>query len=346
MNLVANMNSASKARRNINLFEALNDNAKASKLKARSPEFYGQMVDELTKNGDIRQVGIPSDYFREYFEARGIDPVQAATELGVADQYEETLLGGGDLSIPTGAFAEKLAGTEHFEGLKKDLRFGDDMTVRESEEFRKNMLNDYRREMEDANKTEEERQALKETRDAIRQDFKSQIMAMEHEAYGEQEADNDSELYTAVIMNEARAANMDPMEYHKSFGPRLVYDKTTGSVQAQTRTPLTFAQTMDKDVDLDFRVPVMEVQRATRNTITDQDRKDIAARFGETPVINKDTGLQFSLSRGRHGAGHIAHSAFTQKEESKEALIAAFFHLPELAQEARRARTTSDRKRP
>ena len=144
----------------------------------------------------------------------------------------------------------------------------------------------------------------------------------------------------AAAVRQISKATGRPMSDFTSFGMvRTEFEKW----KANRSPKQTFAQTMDKDVNLNFRVPVMNIETETRKTITTEDRQNMAARFKNEPVVNEDTGLRFTLSTGRKGAGHIANTAFEQTGEIKQALIAAFFHLPEIAQKARRAKTTADR---
>jgi hypothetical protein len=342
MNFAINWNAAKSAQQNTRMFEALNENAKESKLKARLPEAYGAFVEELTKKGPIKEIGIPVDAFVKHFQEREMDPAQIAEELGIGEEYAEALSTGGDLIIPTSTFAEKLAGTEHFDGLKENLRFGKDaMTAREAQKFLKNQLGRFQDELLKTAETEEERKTLEETRATIQQDVKNQILGLGHEAYSKKRAELDSALYAAWAMTEARYRGMDPLEFHKAWGLRIFNGEVT---REAVNVQEILAQTMDKDVDLNFRVPVMNAEVETRKTITVNDRRDMTARFELESIVNEDTGFRFTLSTGKHGAEHIAHSAFEEKGESKQALIAAFFHLPEIVQKARRVKTTGDRK--
>ncbi|MCG9052345.1 hypothetical protein LH447_04400 [Laribacter hongkongensis] len=115
-------------------FEGLADTARQSRLRERMPESFRDLMDKLTADGPVSTVFMDARRFRQYFQDAGLDPAVVAKEVGAKD-YAEALALGGDLSIPTSHFAEKLAGSEHFTGLAPDLRLSPaDLTGRELQE--------------------------------------------------------------------------------------------------------------------------------------------------------------------------------------------------------------------
>lgn len=119
--------------RNRLFFESLGQEATANKVRGRAPERYRQFVDEAVKNGPLESIRIPIERFREYFQTQDLSPDTVASELG-ANNYQEAILSGGDVAIPLGTFAEKIAPTPHLEGLMADLRLGNGLTEREEAE--------------------------------------------------------------------------------------------------------------------------------------------------------------------------------------------------------------------
>jgi hypothetical protein len=112
--------------------------ARASALRARSPEKFREFVAQATAGSGGENVFIPAREFVEYFQSAGLDPRAVVDELeGVTqDDLDTALAGGGDLAIPTATYAAKLAGSEHDAFLMENMRFDpDEFTTREAAEF-------------------------------------------------------------------------------------------------------------------------------------------------------------------------------------------------------------------
>lgn len=114
-------------------FEALGDNAKASKLRERMPEKWRDLVEHYSKDGPVQNVFVDAQTFQTYFQGASVDPQILATALGIRD-YQEALARGGDVAIPIGAFAEQIAPTDHLQALIPDLKVQPwEMTPREAQ---------------------------------------------------------------------------------------------------------------------------------------------------------------------------------------------------------------------
>lgn len=119
-------------------FDALTNGLNESKLQKRLPEKTKEFINNLTKDGDVKNVYIDANEFTKYFQSKELDPSQAAEEiLGPegAKQLTEAQLSGGDLVVPLGDYASKVATSEHHAGLAKDLRLRQgDLSERQAEE--------------------------------------------------------------------------------------------------------------------------------------------------------------------------------------------------------------------
>lgn len=124
------INNAERQRQRL-FFESLGESATDSKVRQRYPERYREFVEQAVKDGPLETVAIPVEQFKEYFQSQDMSPDTVASELG-ADGYQEALMTGGDVVIPLGSFAEKIAPTEHLAGLMPDLRLGQGLTEREA----------------------------------------------------------------------------------------------------------------------------------------------------------------------------------------------------------------------
>ena len=139
-NLRSDIRAARAGRTAQETFRALGDVAKISKLRGRLPEKFREFVDHVTADGPAANVFIPVEEWNTYWQSQNADPAAVAAEvLGDRAQYQEALAAGSDLVIPTGRYAEVLAGTEHHAGLSMDMRLHPgEMTAREAGSFRQN----------------------------------------------------------------------------------------------------------------------------------------------------------------------------------------------------------------
>lgn len=95
----------------------------ASKLLKRLPPQYQEMLGNLTEDSPVENIHIPHEAWKEYFQSKNIDPAQAAEELGASESYNEAEKTGGTVSIPTEQFVSRVVGTEHYKGLRDDVKF-------------------------------------------------------------------------------------------------------------------------------------------------------------------------------------------------------------------------------
>lgn len=118
-------------------FNALAEASKDSKVRQKVPGKYREFVESVTEDGGIEHILINSEHFDTYFQGQGLDPDEMAAELGIdKDNLESARELGTKVEIPVGAYAEKIAPTDHHAGLGPDIQTREgDMTYRQSEEF-------------------------------------------------------------------------------------------------------------------------------------------------------------------------------------------------------------------
>lgn len=112
------------------------------KIHGRLPEASSRFLDSIAQGTPLENVRIKSDKFSEYFQKKGMNPVDVAESLGILKQYAVAKETGDDVKIPFGKFAQHFAGTEHYKGLSQDIRFEaqiDAMSVNESKELTEEM---------------------------------------------------------------------------------------------------------------------------------------------------------------------------------------------------------------
>lgn len=107
---------AQKAEQDASALQALADLAQASKVRARDPESFAQLVRETVGNG--ADVFISAQALMQSGKAREI----AAVSPAVGEQLELALESGGDVRIPVDEFAVHIAGNGLADAIINDLK--------------------------------------------------------------------------------------------------------------------------------------------------------------------------------------------------------------------------------
>ena len=109
-----------------------------TKTAKRSKNAIGEMINGIVEGSQLETVGISAKEFVAYFQE--IDPenanraVEEAKKLGVSEEeLQAALQQGQDINVKTADFIKEYSGTEHINGLAKDVRMGE-FTDREVEE--------------------------------------------------------------------------------------------------------------------------------------------------------------------------------------------------------------------
>jgi hypothetical protein len=114
--------------------EALTQSARASKLRARMPEKFQEVVRQLVaEHGEVQNVSVPVERWDAYWRDQGLDPAAVARNvLSDPARYGQAVQNGGDVVIPIENYLTHLAPTEHHAALRPDLRlYQGDPTPRE-----------------------------------------------------------------------------------------------------------------------------------------------------------------------------------------------------------------------
>lgn len=137
MQVAGDVQAAARAAHNAQLFTVLGEGVAQSKTVQRMPAAAQAFLEEATKDGPIPRVFAPIESWTQYWQDKGIDPGEMATEVvGRADAYERAVESNSDLEIPTAAYAVKLAGTEHNAFFSQELRLHEgEMNAREAAVF-------------------------------------------------------------------------------------------------------------------------------------------------------------------------------------------------------------------
>lgn len=102
---------------------AMGKSAEATKLRERLPKAKQDLIQEMTKGTPVETIFIAPEAIDTYFQSKKVNPTAAMQDIGVLNQYTEAKEAGHDVEIPLATWANKVVGTEHYEGLSNDIKF-------------------------------------------------------------------------------------------------------------------------------------------------------------------------------------------------------------------------------
>lgn len=292
---------------------ALGDSAVASKLRKRMPEAYRNFVDQVAKDGPVENINIPVDKFKEYFQSKNLDPAAIVEDLGVTDSYNEASQTGGDVSIPLGTWAEKIAPTEHAKGLSDDVKYHpDDLTMREvlaRQEKTKQDLTDL-----EANSTQS---PFAESAQSVAQDVEKQLVKA---GRSEQEAKDQAETYRRFFGKMAAETGQDPLEIYNQYGLQIKGPEGAGDTGVPPwpgDEPKTFEQKAidhEKAIKDIFSAPdAVEKYKALPESNGGQNIDPDIARHLYEPYNQGREGAILHTERMNQAAGELAKRVYEDR---------------------------------
>jgi hypothetical protein len=220
-NILKDNRAAEAAQARRDMFTAISDTAQASKLRGRMPKAYAAFVDQVTKGGPLSTLYVPAQQFVEYFQSQGIDPEMVASSLNLTPETLAAAVdAGGDLSIPTAAYAEKVAGSKHDMFFMDNMRVSpDEMTMAEAKDFEAKKEALTAEAQGEAEKAQAQAQ-LEQT--AVNQMFTRVRAALISAGRSTVEADTNAAVYPAFFTAMSERAGMTPEQLMDRIGlPRI-----------------------------------------------------------------------------------------------------------------------------
>ena len=235
-----------QAQQTEDFIKAIAEDAQNSKLRERMPERYRALIDHYTQDGPVQQVLIPAERFVEYFQTAGIDPAQAAADVG-ATNFAEAVTAGSDVVIPMQAFVANVAASDHLQGLVQDIRLApDEMTPREAAEADKNAAEIEKRVQEEVGKIDEAAKASAELDAAIQRivaDAETQLATRYDAATARQLA---TVMRGVAVLAQRANPNADPLEAAQALWDKygLNIDALAGFDEAMPADSAVFDQAL------------------------------------------------------------------------------------------------------
>ena len=206
MNFRADARRAHSARQQQQMWAALGEAADGSTTRTEANSAWQEFVSRVQKDGPLKEIRVDAEGWRTYWQSKEMDPVEMANELGIDLSESETM--DTDLTLPFDVFIDKIAPTEHLNGLMKDLRVREDqMTMREAEQWQKDRKK-HIEQIKEALGDELDTEAQTE----IQRDLSDQLVNV---GYEPKAAKSMAELHSLVVMNKAMQSGKDPMQLYK-----------------------------------------------------------------------------------------------------------------------------------
>lgn len=117
-----------QARAGEKLLGKLFSDAEASELRKRDPSLFAEFLQAQAQGTAAENIFVPAEKLRELYQSNGWDWNDPADDHfgqftpDFAEQMQAGLASGGDVVIPVGAAAARLAGTPEWEAIKDDAR--------------------------------------------------------------------------------------------------------------------------------------------------------------------------------------------------------------------------------
>jgi len=235
---------AKSAEKNVQFINDLTTVAGQSKLRERSPDKYQQFITAQTQGTPVENIYINAGQLNTVLNQAGVTLDQFADSTGLQAQMKEAFAGDGDVVIPTGVYAAKVAGTKVGDALKDHVRVNQDgMSVAEAIDFQKNQAGMLKEAQQIMAEMEAKDATINEKVSAIRKDVYNQIKATG--AYSDTVSSQYADFVRDFVLTQSNRLKISPDQFYKDYGYRIVGQQQAGQMNAAD----TFTSSGDLKVD-------------------------------------------------------------------------------------------------
>ncbi len=262
-----------------------------------------ELVEKVTKGSLVENIYVPVQALETFFQSVNSNPVAAATELGIQEQYEAAKESGGDVKIPLALYAEKLVGQNFHTKLAKDIKFDPKgMTVNEATAQENESLAQLEGQALEAKKLTNEK-LESEYKQIFEAEVASQVAAGIPEAEAKQNAAITAHRYIARAQNfENQSA---PEMYHRDAAKVKVSDQEgpqgeAGAAQtfdqaARKLKPSPVADQLRESLGKDLNIEISEGKYYRDEYTYDEDGEGVPENFRTDAMIE----VSISGERGK-----------------------------------------------
>jgi hypothetical protein len=283
-------------------YDKMAEKVKVPKLKKRSSDSQTELVQEITKDGP-ETVFVPVAAYEKYLQSKDLSPAEFSETLGVREKYDEAVETGGDVAVPYSVWLDKLVDTEHYAGLKDDVKFDSEMLTFNQQKDEADALTKADEQVQADAKTEQQHvetvKKLDETA-PIRQSIEEQLIKTGRAS--PQEAKDNAAAVEAVFKTLAEREGLNPVELFNKYGVRIEAADTPAAAGALNQSPVEKATTQSL-LELEGRYGVN-----FKNEVQDASEGEVRQLLA-TKSVEQARELAANQRRGRLESGQSSNAA-------------------------------------
>ena len=222
--------------------ERLGDIAKESKVNERSPEAFGELIDQSIQADDVQSVYFQSDKWDEYWLAQGESPVAKAEELlsDGGQSYATAKETGQPIEVPVKEFVSKVGPQDTYNELLQIAQVQPDgMVAQEAQEFVKNLPKTVEEVAQEAKEYQARVKVVDEQMKAIKSDVEQQLV---EQGVDKLEAVPLLEFYRATALREGKT----PEQIIKQFPLTITGEQAVSDIAMEAAQGREFYQKVSK----------------------------------------------------------------------------------------------------
>jgi hypothetical protein len=215
-NFRGTMLQAESAERSARAFEKVQEFSRASKVRARSAETFGEWIYQVSQETDVDTVYIDANTLKQ----SGLAERVAEVSPSVRDQLDTALASGGEIAIPVAEYQTNIAPTEFSNVMIDDLRIsGEMMTRREAREFIDNQAEIMKTQMEANAKVEITNKEFVKSARQVENTMFQQLKATKQ--YTDNAARINAQLVRDFVVTQAASLKIMPTEFYDRYMYRV-----------------------------------------------------------------------------------------------------------------------------
>jgi hypothetical protein len=216
-NFRADIKRAAEAKRQGEFLDDLTKESADSVVRQRNPDAFENFIAAQAKDGPAENIYIDAQQLDNVLKQQGVSREQLAKVMPeAAEQLEQAVATGGDVIVPTSAYAARVAGTQIGDALKVHMRLSEDaMSVADMKQFEQNkteLMKEAKALMEQQTTTNEE--FVKSAKE-VEANLFAQIK--ESKTYTDKVARNYAEFVRDFVVTQSSALKMMPTDFYNKY---------------------------------------------------------------------------------------------------------------------------------
>lgn len=206
---------------------ALNDSAKASKVRGRAKDVYETLVRTQTEGAPLENAYVNTEAWQTYFQKQGLDPKEQAERYGVTN-YDEAVTTGTDLTIPFPEYQSGFSASDHAPYFVRDTKLSEKgMTANERETYLQRLEEQVRETEELLEKIGKESENARAVNDIL-SELTDEMAVQLESRYDKKTARTQATIAARAFVN---PVHKDIVERAREEGKELSPDEIAGKIR-------------------------------------------------------------------------------------------------------------------